>query len=72
VIWDLQPIFKNINSLLLGCQYDINHATAESGANWETGFRIIAPYIKSLAIKDFKCVMKNEKQGCPLSWKKLS
>jgi sugar phosphate isomerase/epimerase len=77
-VWDLQPIFKNTNSLLTGCQYDVNHATAESGANWETGFRLIAPYIKSLAIKDFKWVMKNgklQKEGCPLGegivdWKK--
>ena len=77
-VWDLQPIFKNINSPLTGCQYDVNHATAESGANWETGFRIIAPYVKSLAIKDFKWVIKNgklQKEGCPLGegvvdWKK--
>jgi L-ribulose-5-phosphate 3-epimerase len=78
-VWDLQPIFKNINSPLTGCQYDVNHATAESGANWETGFRLIAPYIKSLAIKDFRWVMKNgklQKEGCPLGegivdWKKF-
>ena len=77
-VWDLQPIFKNINSPLLGCQYDINHATAESGANWETGFRLIAPYIKSIAIKDFKYELKDGKLlkvGCPLGegvidWKK--
>ena len=77
-VWDLQPIFKNINSPLLGCQYDINHANAESGANWETGFRLIAPYIKSIAIKDFKYELKDGKLlkiGCPLGegiidWKK--
>lgn len=77
-VWDLQPILKSINSPLLGCQYDVNHATAESGANWETGFRIIAPYIKSIAIKDFKYEMKDGKLlkvGCPLGegiidWKK--
>lgn len=77
-VWDLQPIFKTINSPLLGCQYDINHATAESGANWETGFRLIAPYIKSIAIKDFKYELKDGKLlkvGCPLGegvidWKK--
>ncbi len=77
-VWDLQPIFKNINSPLLGYQYDVNHATAESGANWETGFRLIAPYIKSIAIKDFKYELKDGKLlkvGCPLGegvidWKK--
>lgn len=68
-VWDIQPIFKSIDSPYLGCQYDVNHATAENGANWETGFRIIAPYIKTLAIKDFKWVLKNGKlvkEGCPL------
>ena len=68
-IWDMYPILKEINSPLTGIQYDVNHATAESGANWETGFRLIAPYIKSLAIKDFKWVLKNgvlQKEGCPL------
>ncbi len=78
-VWDLFPIFKSINSPLTGCQYDVNHATAESGANWETGFRLIAPYIKSLAIKDFKYILQDgklKKVGCPLGegivdWKKF-
>lgn len=78
-IWDLYPILKKINSPYLGCQYDIYHDTAESGANWETGFRLIAPYIKSLPIKDFKWELKNgalQKVGCPLgegivNWKLL-
>lgn len=78
-VWDLQPIFKSINSPLTGCQYDVNHATAESGPNWETGFRLIAPYIKSLAIKDFKYILKDGKLikvGCPLGegivdWRKF-
>ena len=68
-IWDLYPIFKKINSPFTGIQYDVNHATAESGANWETGFRLIAPYITSLPIKDFKWVLKDgklQKEGCPL------
>lgn len=68
-IWDLYPILKKINSPFTGTQYDINHATAESGPNWETGFRLMVPYIKSLPIKDFKWVLKNgmlQKEGCPL------
>ena len=47
----------------------MNHDTAESGVNWETGFRLIAPYITALPIKDFKWVLKNgslKKEGCPL------
>lgn len=68
-VWDFYPILKNINSPFTGCQYDVNHATAENGVNWETGFRLIAPHIKSLAIKDFKYELqegKLKKVGCPL------
>ena len=68
-IWDLYPVLKKINSPFTGAQFDVNHATAESGANWETSFRLIAPFIKSLPIKDFKWVLKNgklQKEGCPL------
>jgi L-ribulose-5-phosphate 3-epimerase len=68
-IWDMYPIFKKINSPFTGVQYDVNHDTAESGVNWETGFRLIAPYITALPIKDFKWVLKNgslKKEGCPL------
>lgn len=68
-IWDVYPILKKINSPFTGAQFDVNHATAESGANWETSFRLIAPFIKSLPIKDFKWVIKNgtlQKEGCPI------
>ncbi|MBA4849609.1 sugar phosphate isomerase/epimerase [Emticicia sp. BO119] len=68
-IWDLEPILKKINSPLLGCQYDVHHATHESETSWEIGFRIIEPYIKSIAVKDFRRVLKDDKlvkEGCPL------
>lgn len=68
-IWDLYPILKKINSPFMGAQFDVNHATAESGSNWETSFRLIAPFIKSLPIKDFKWVLENgtlQKEGCPI------
>lgn len=77
-MWDLHGILKQINSPYLGVQYDINHATAEASTAWETGFHLIAPYIKSLAIKDFRWIQKDGKyikEGCPLgegmvNWKK--
>lgn len=68
-IWDVYEQLKTIKSNAIGCQYDINHATAEAGGSWETGFRLIAPYVKSIAIKDFFWTKKNDKwgkQGCPL------
>lgn len=77
-IWDLNQQLQAIKSPSLGCQYDINHATAEAGGAWEVGLHLIAPHIKSIAIKDFYWAKKNDKwgkQGCPLgegtvNWKK--
>ncbi|UTA66362.1 sugar phosphate isomerase/epimerase [Emticicia sp. 21SJ11W-3] len=68
-VWDFEPILKKINSPFLGCQYDVHHATHESETSWEVGFRIIRPYIKSIAIKDFRRVPNADKivkEGCPL------
>jgi len=77
-LWDIAPILSNINSPFFGLQYDINHSLAESGANWETAFRLIHTHIKSIAIKDFKWSInqgKLVKVACPLGegivdWKK--
>ncbi|WP_428655796.1 sugar phosphate isomerase/epimerase family protein [Runella sp.] len=68
-IWDIQQILQKINSPYLGCQYDINHATYEASGSWQTGFELIAPHVKSIAIKDFVWEKKNNKwvkEGCPL------
>jgi L-ribulose-5-phosphate 3-epimerase len=60
-IWDLQSVLKNINSPWLGSQYDIMHSTVEGAFSWETGLRLISPYIYSLAIKDFFWIKKQDK-----------
>ena len=68
-IWDIQRILQQINSPYLGCQYDINHATYEASGSWQTGFELIVPYVKSIAIKDFLWEKQNGKwvkEGCPL------
>ncbi|MFN4144959.1 MAG: sugar phosphate isomerase/epimerase family protein [Runella sp.] len=78
-IWDLYEVLSKINSPFLGSQYDINHATSEAGKSWEVGFHLIAPHIKSLAIKDFVWYRKQDKWdklGCPLNegmvdWKRF-
>ncbi len=77
-LWDIAPILSTIHSPYFGLQYDINHSMAESGANWETAFRLIHSHIKSIAIKDFKWSIqqgKLVKVACPLGegivdWKK--
>lgn len=53
-LWDLAELLSTTGNGFLGCQYDIRHAVVEGGSNWELGLRRIGPYIKSIAIKDFK------------------
>ncbi len=60
-IWDLYTVLKNINSPWLGSQFDIMHATVEGAYSWETDFKILQPYINSLAVKDFHWSLKSGK-----------
>ena len=52
-VWDLWQILKELDTPWLGCRYDIRHATVEGNTSWPLGMKAIAPYIKSLDIKDF-------------------
>lgn len=60
-IWDLHAVLKNINSPWLGSQYDVMHAHVEGAYSWETGLKLINPFISSLAVKDFYWHKKQEK-----------
>lgn len=52
-VWDLWHLLEGLNPAFIGCQYDIRHATVEGGTSWPVGLRLLAPYIKITAIKDF-------------------
>jgi sugar phosphate isomerase/epimerase len=52
-IWDLHQILAGLPPGQFGSQYDVRHATAEGGYAWFHNLRLIAPYINSLAVKDF-------------------
>lgn len=52
-IWDLHRVLEGLPAGRFGSQYDVRHATAEGGYAWFHSLRLIAPYINSLAIKDF-------------------
>lgn len=68
-IWDIYQMLQQVNSPNLGCQYDINHATYEASGSWQIGFSVIAPHIRSIAVKDFTWLKKADKwtkEGCPL------
>jgi sugar phosphate isomerase/epimerase len=60
-IWDLFGVLKNINSLWLGSQYDIYHATVEGANAWPVGLKLISPYIRTFDIKDFQWSKKDGK-----------
>jgi sugar phosphate isomerase/epimerase len=70
-IWDLWVILKDLDKNWLGVNYDVGHATIEGGVGGAiNSFRIIAPWMKGIAIKDFYW-SKNAKgewrpQWCPL------
>ena len=58
-IWDLHSGLKGLNPKYIGSQYDITHASIEGGTNWDIGFKLIAPHINTLVIKDYKWTKKN-------------
>lgn len=60
-IWELWELLKDADRQHLGAQYDIRHAVVEAGLSWQNGLRLITPFIKILAIKDFKWVNENGK-----------
>lgn len=60
-VWDIAGILKKIESEWLGFQYDIYHATVEGTNTWPAGLRIIAPYIRTMDIKNFRWVEKDGK-----------
>ncbi len=52
-VWDLYELLKDFPPEYAGCQYDVRHAMVEGANAWIVGIRLIAPYIGTLAIKDF-------------------
>jgi L-ribulose-5-phosphate 3-epimerase len=59
-IWDIAALLWKINSEWLNAQYDIYHAMVEGANTWPAGLDYIAPYIRTLDIKDFQYIRKNE------------
>jgi L-ribulose-5-phosphate 3-epimerase len=52
-VWDLHELLRGLPPEFIGCQYDVRHAMVEGANTWMLGLRLSAPYIKTLAIKDF-------------------
>lgn len=59
--WELYQLMQKADAQHMGLQYDIRHATVEGGLSWENGVRLLHPYFKVLAIKDFVWEQRNGK-----------
>jgi sugar phosphate isomerase/epimerase len=58
-VWDLWLLLKDLDPQWIGCQYDIRHATVEGAHSWPLGMKLLLPYIKTTAIKDFYWLREN-------------
>jgi sugar phosphate isomerase/epimerase len=52
-VWDLYWLLNGCDPEYIGVQYDIRHAVVEGGTAWPLGMELLAPWIKTTAIKDF-------------------
>ena len=53
-VWDAWLLVKDLDPQWLSIRYDVRHAKAEGIKSWELGLQLLAPYIRSLDIKDFR------------------
>jgi sugar phosphate isomerase/epimerase len=69
-LWDIWEMVKDEDPEWLGCQFDIRHATVESGQTWPMLLKLLLPYTKVIIAKDFRWEQTTEKkwkpENCPL------
>ena len=53
-VWDLWMLLDGLDPAWIGCQYDIRHATVEGARSWPVGLDLMASYVGTLTIKDFR------------------
>jgi L-ribulose-5-phosphate 3-epimerase len=69
-VWDLYWLVNGCDPDYIGVQYDIHHAIVEGGTSWPLGMDLLAPWIKTQAIKDFYWKKENNEwkiKDVPLS-----
>ena len=66
-VWDLGILLEGMEPDGLGVQYDIRHAVAEGGESWPVTFRLIAPHIDTIAVKDFHWARRTDGRWQPRS-----
>jgi sugar phosphate isomerase/epimerase len=54
-VWDLWVLIKDFDPRWVSSNFDIGHATVEGGlGGWVNSTRLMAPFMRGVAIKDFK------------------
>jgi len=67
-MWDLYLLLKDYDPNAVSANYDIGHATVEGGlGGWIHSARLMLPYMKGTAIKDFKW-KQNERGAWIAGW----
>jgi L-ribulose-5-phosphate 3-epimerase len=61
-VWDLYWLLQDRDPAYIGLQYDICHGVTEGGVSWPLALKLLAPWIKTAAIKDFMWARDNNKQ----------
>lgn len=67
--WDLVELLRDLDPQWIGCQFDIRHATTDGGLCWPNTLRLLAPWIRSSDLKDFRWVQapgKARVEGVPI------
>jgi sugar phosphate isomerase/epimerase len=58
--WDLLELLDGVPPEWMGVQFDIRHAHVEGAMSWPQNLEILAPYINSIDIKDYRWEKENE------------
>jgi len=59
--WEIHKLLEKADPQYFGTQYDIRHATVDSGYSWENGLELLHKQIKVIVLKDFKWGKKDGK-----------
>jgi L-ribulose-5-phosphate 3-epimerase len=68
-LWDLHYLLRDLDPRWMGVQFDIRHALVEGGLAWPVNLRLLAGWINTLAVKDFRWARQGagwETENCPL------
>jgi L-ribulose-5-phosphate 3-epimerase len=68
-LWDLHYLLRDLDPRWMGVQFDIRHAVVEGGLAWPVNLRLLAGFVNTLAVKDFRWARQGrgwETENCPL------